>query len=343
VKRKTCINLLILSIFSNSLYAENKAPAERGIHFGEYKDINKTKKDKKKTTDELLADLIDLNKKQLKVQKEIRDILSDEFSPKPKYIEVDGVKCIENSSAKCFKMPMINEVKKIPVIANAYKNPTLENIKKREMWYAKYTDRVLSDVYLKKQAIRDLGNNYPLDIRPTGSIDRTGFDSVVSDKYRINVVKKFNDRFEYNLFLGLNDALDAYSIVHLGLLRKTFKNISLNLIFKNENDKNKWLKKYKIFIQKKLDINIVIDEVAFENFKIETTPSLFLKDKILKKDKLINVGRISKTIFTDKIIDYMLYNKIIKRQDLNAVNSWNNLDDETLRIYYKDKGINYEK
>ena len=135
------------ALASQAANTKQKVKIERGYKFGGLVDNNKSSL-KKKTERELLAELVKLSRAQLKEQKRIREILENEFDPQPKTITLkDGTKCIENSSAKCFKMPMIPEIRGIPAIANAYKNPTLENIKIRELWYAKYTDAVLNDAY----------------------------------------------------------------------------------------------------------------------------------------------------------------------------------------------------
>jgi len=325
---------------------KNSAKIERGFRFG---GVSKEDEElKKKTQKDLLAELVKLSRKQLKEQKRIREILENEYDPQPKMITLkDGTKCIENSSAKCFKMPMINSIKKIPAIADAYKNPTLKNIKKRELWYGTYTLNVLKDSYLKGQAIRELGPKYPLATKPLGTINNIGYDTVIDSKYQKSIVDKHMKNFKINILLGLNKSLDMYSLVRLAYLARDNPNWEINLLFNSQKSKTNWEKQYKNFHTSKYlqKLTAVVQPSAFKKLKVYTTPSVFLQD--LKKDKntLVFIGRITEGDVISRIIEYLIHNKYIQRKDLTSAKAWqSDVAEEVVKDYYNQSlGIKYEK
>lgn len=326
----------------------SKPKLERGFRFGDVTKNSEEENLKKKSQKELLEELVKLSRKQLKEQKRIREILENEYDPQPKIITLaDGTKCIENSSAKCFKMPMINEVKKIPAIAEAYKNPTLKNIKTREMWYGTYTLNVLKDSYLKGQAIRELGPKYPLATKPLGTINNYGYDSLALKKYRKSLVDKHMSKFELNIFIGLNKSLDMYSLVRLAYLIKENPAWNFNLVFNSQQSKTDWEKQYKNFYAARYfkKANAVVQPSAFKEFKVYTTPSIFLKDKKKNKDTLVFIGRATQEDIISRVIEYMIQNKYIKRNDLTASKAWNSSSSENVVEDYFNStlGIKYEK
>lgn len=351
ITKKFFILFFVFSI--NFLHAnqessnETTAKIERGYKYGDGGDINSTKK-KKLSVEEMLSKLLEESIKQTKLQKEIRDILQDEFAPKPKMMTLkDGTKCIENSSAKCFKMPMINEIKRIPVYVNAYQKRDLESMKKKEMWEGKYVSEVLHLAYLKGQAIRELGPKYPLATRPVGTINNIGYDSIVQKRYEQELVNKHAKQFEINIFLGINKSLDMYSLVRLAYLVRDNPKLKFNLIFNSIKAKKQWEKQYPSFFTskflKKLDSYVQPD--SFKEFKVYTTPSVFLKDRKREKDTLIFVGRITQDDIVNRIIEYMIQHKDIKRNDLTASKAWkSDSSEDVVKDYYNETiGIDYVK
>lgn len=348
MSKKITVSCMIALCFASVLSAKIvKADIERGFRFGDVVDNNQTNL-KKASQKDLLIELVKLNRDQLKVQKEIRDILQDEYAPKPKMMTLaDGTKCIENSSSKCFKMPMINEIKKIPVYVKAYTERTLKAMKEKEMWEGKYVSEVLKLAYLKGQAIRELGPKYPLATRPAGTINTIGYDSIVMNKFKKSLVDEQMYNFEINIFIGLNKSLDMYSLVRLAYLIRDNKSWKINLIFNSNSSKNNWEKQYKNFYASKYFKNVfsTVQPQAFKDFKVYTTPSLFLKDIKMKKDTLIFVGRATEADIVSRMISYMIEHKYIKRNDLTAEKAWkSNSSESVVEGYYKNTlGINYEK
>ena len=348
MKKHIIVPAILLSI-AGALFAQDddKSPKiEQGFRFG---DISKSKDDLKKVTEkQLLLELVKLNKKQLKEQKRIREILENKFEPKPKMMTLpDGTKCIENSSAKCFKMPMIDSIKKIPVYVNAYQKRTLKAEKAKDLWEAKYISEVQKLAYLKGQAIRELGPKYPLATTRIGTINNFGLDSVAQSRYEKSIVNKYMHNFEINIFLGINKGLDMYSLVRLAYIVRDNPKWKINLIFKSTKAKNDWEKQYKNFYVSRnlLKLNTIVQPSAFKEFKIYTTPSLFLKDKKLHKDTLIFIGRATEEDIVSRILDYLINKKYIKRNELSRINAWKSPTSEgVVKDYYNDAlGIDYEK
>lgn len=339
--------------FNNFIYADNKqqkenvAKIERGYKYGDTVDTNSTRK-KKLSVEDMLSRLLEESIKQTKLQTDIRDILQDEFDPKPKMMTLkDGTKCIENSSAKCFKMPMINEVKRIPVYVDAYQKRDLVSMKKKEMWEGKYVSEVLKLAYLKGQAIRELGPKYPLATRPLGTLNTMGIDAIVSKRYRKEIVNKNAKKFEINIFLGLNKSLDMYSLVRLAYLIRDFPKLKFNLIFYSNKAKKQWENQYPSFFTSKFlsETDSFVQPKLFKDFKVYTTPSIFLKDKKKEKDTLIFIGRVTEGDIVDRIIGYMIQNKYIKRNELTASKAWeSNSSEDVVKEYYNEQvGIKYVK
>jgi len=350
VKSKN-LSLLFILLSSNISLAiaqdEKKPSLERGIYFGEKPKEKKTKL-KQKTEKELLMELVEIAKQQLKEQKRIREILENEFDPKPKEITLeDGTKCIENSSDKCFSMPIIPEIRGIPAIANFYKNPTKENAKIKELWMAKYTSRILDGAYISNQAIREMGDKYPLARMQTGSYDKAGAYNVALKRYKKEIVNKFADRIIVDIFFGKNRGLDAFSMLKLIEFIEENPKLKMNFIFFDKKSQLWFEKQASNFTRGKvlLTKEYFIDSDSFKKYHIYNTPAILIEDHINKKTSLINIGAINSYIFYDKVIQYLIHNKIIKRNEFRADKVWGSeAAKDYMNTYYKHIiGVKYEK
>ena len=349
-----CLCLLIFFSLFSSLNAEEKKNSgiEKGFRFGNFSEEKESEDEKVEISEDdigkLLKEILKENRKQSKLQKEIRDLIASEINPSPKTITVDGKECIENEDEKCFKMPLIREVRSIPAIKNALTKRDLESVKKQEQWYAKYLTEIIKVGYLKGLAIREMGPDYPLARRPEGTVDAgAGWDAPILENHRRNIFKKELHNFEFNFFIGLNIGLDMYSLSSIANVAKSFPEIKLNLVFKDKKSKIIWEKQYKnLYAAKYLKkLNAVIQPSSFDEFKVYTTPSLFLKDHKNSKNIFLHVGKINQLTLINKTIDYMLQNKFIERKDLSSTKAWNSEGGEKyIENYYRNKlGIKYEK
>ncbi len=340
-------NLFASSSIAKQQAANNQSSIEKGVNFGYTPNVNKKKLLNKKTTKQLLAQLVELNIKQLKVQKHIEALLQSQFDPKPKIITVNGKKCTENSNAQCFRMPVINNIKKIPAIFNFYRHPTLKNAKIKEQWLAKYTNSILNDVYLKEQAIRQLGPKYNLTRNSLGTIDINGMSSLARTEFYKRLVNKYDNRFQYIIFLGVNHNLDMFAMVRLAFFIEDNPKLDVRLIFPSKSIYKDWTKEYKAFSAssyiKKLPVYIKPN--LYKKYKIYTSPSTFVYDAKLSKMTFILTGRFTGGDLYTAMIQYMIHNKIIKRGQLSGFAVWKSKStNKIIKNYYTNfLGIPYEK
>jgi len=348
---------LVLSLYSSCAFAtksisqqqalNHQSSIEKGVNFGYTPNVNKKKLLNKKTTKQLLAQLVELNIKQLKVQKHIEALLQSQFDPKPKWITVNGKKCIQNSSDQCFRMPVINNIKKIPAIFNFYRHPSLANAKIKEQWLAKYTNNILNDVYLKEQAIRDLGPKYNLTRNSLGTIDINGMTDLARTEFYKSLVNKYDNRFQYIIFLGINHNLDMFTMTRLAFLVEDNPKLDIRLIFPSKGIYADWKKEYKDFSASKFlkKLPVYIKPSLFKKYKIYTSPSTFVYDAKTSKMTFILTGRFTGGDLYSSMIQYMIHNKIIKRGQLSGLDVWRSKStDKIIKNYYtKFLGIPYEK
>ena len=166
-------------------------------------------------------------------------------------------------------------------------------------------------------------------------------------RYEQELVNKHAKQFEINIFLGINKSLDMYSLVRLAYLVRDNPKLKFNLIFNSIKAKKQWEKQYPSFFTskflKKLDSYVQPD--SFKEFKVYTTPSVFLKDRKREKDTLIFVGRITQDDIVNRIIEYMIQHKDIKRNDLTASKAWkSDSSEDVVKDYYNETiGIDYVK
>ena len=88
------------------------------------------------TDKQILLAILQEQKKQTAIQEEILKIIKKQTGI-PEMVTINGKKCLANSSADCFVMPVANDALKIPVMAKWIQNPTVENAKEYYKWQAK--------------------------------------------------------------------------------------------------------------------------------------------------------------------------------------------------------------
>jgi len=217
------------------------------------------------------------------------------------------------------------------------------------MWEGKYIQEILKISYLKGQAVRELGPKYPLATRPAGTIELNGADGLALEKLKEKLTNEqmIGGNFELNIFIGLNKNLDMYSFSRFAYFLQDNQNWKINFVFRSSSALAQWKKQYTNFFPSKYfeKANMVIQPKAFKDFDVYTTPSIFLKDKKLNKDTLIFVGKMSQKDVTSRVIEYMIQNEYIKRNDLTASKAWqSDTSEEVVEKYYRrNLGVEYEK
>jgi len=358
MKRLLLVFIFITTSIATQTVAE-KSNIERGWRFGDFKDINNTKKKTKKTAEDLLAEILEVQKKQLKVQNKILKILEEQFNPKPKEIVINGKKCIENSSAECFNFPVIAEAKRIPVLKNWLKNPTIENAAKWQAWLSKYMSQVLNIGMSNVQAITQFGDKYyKHHFLTNGFIDATGYNKALEAKTNSMVLKKYlSKKIQIYIFLGYQSDIDAISIPTLSEFYNKFSNdIEIAVIYLNKDIQTK-LKNIYSFVLKNpikrknlisiLDTNknVFYGEKYFKHFGIYATPSIVVRNLKTNKSQIIQTGKSTMQTIIDNIIEYAKLNKLIpfnymsnhKEFNVDPNNKW--LKEKLKNIYQYDLNL----
>ena len=321
--------------------------AERGFYF--YEDTNNTKKRKivqrcdcKKIIKTL--DSIDKSlKTQTKIQEKILKILEERFDPKPKVIMVNGKKCVANSSAECFDMPLTPEAKRVPVLANLIKNPSLQTAARYLQWQAKYFKQIYRIGDSLPAAVTQFGAKaYPLNYKSSSYNVLNGFDP--RDKAtRIYLNKAIKEnKLHFLVFFGINKDLDIIGVYGIKKRIETYPNVKVQAIFKTP--KSEQIFKDIISIlpanQKLKKIRTIIAPSKFKQLDIFTTPTILVLRN--KKAQALLRGQLQVGLFSDKLWNYLEMNKLIDYKALTDYNSWKN---QNFRqdYYLSTYGVNIDK
>lgn len=315
---------------------------ERGFAYG-------NEKYKEKITDEPLMQIIKLLKEQLQVQKEIRDILKNEYEPEPKIIlNSKGEECIENSSADCFKMPIIAEARKVPVIKDWMEKGDLQSSVNFLQWQSKYFDEISKRAYNNVAAINQFGDEaYPINYNTMGYENATGYASgTLKRKIEKAVLEKHLDEVNFIYFIGENEDADLYAMDNIVKFLKQYgSKIKLQFIFKNEKSFKSFQiagehnKEFMILNNYKMSVN----PEEFSNFNIHNSPSLVAINKKEKTAQTVLVGRASENRTNKMIIMYLRNQGILEDKELNIDKGWKENSDYGKRYIEKLLGADYLK
>jgi hypothetical protein len=350
-------SFLIAQNFPTQGNENKKSSIERGWRFGQFQDLNKTKKTKR-TEAEILEEILKVQKKQLKVQKKVLAILQKQFDPQPKEIVVNGKKCIANSSAECFDYPITPEAKRIPVMANWLKHPTVENAAKYQAWLSKWMGHVFDVGYSNSFAITQFGDKYyKRHFITPGFVDGFGENADFEQKAEEKVIKALKNEIEIYIFLGENSDTDTISIPELTeFYNKYSKNIDIGIIYPNKQVRDKLLRVFKPikdkggkYIKKynsiagilEINKNVFYGNDFFKKFTIYATPTILVRLKKQNEAQSVIVGRASVSDIEDRIVNYLKMKKVIpanyiSNQKEYMVDSNNNYAKEKLynKFYY---------
>ena len=221
--------IVLILIFSTFIFASKKVPVERGWRFGEFnkKEENKTKIDLAK----VLLEILKLQREQLKVQKEILakvKSIDKRVNPKPIIItKPDGTKCVANSSADCFLMPLAKDALRIPVLAKYLQNPTKENAKEWYRWLSEYFRRVsiaTQSYLLVTRELNEVTSKYGFDTF-------SAFNPLINNRFyermkilNLDILARHSKRFKLIFFFGMTKELEKRRI-----LRHTINFVSVIL------------------------------------------------------------------------------------------------------------------
>jgi hypothetical protein len=325
----------------------------------EVKDDNKTKKtikykvspsqkqsmDTQKETNKLLRELIVKMDEQNQRLKKIEDRLNYAFpDTTPKYgINSKGEKCLANSSADCFVMPVIAEGQHLPVLKNFLRNPSPENAKKWLQWQATYFNHISNISYgLRFKYLEEGSEAYPTDTTYTLG-DNLFFSKSESAKAgrEALILKKYKDRFVYLFFIGkdrvFEKVINLYSQV-ANYPTTYLKDVKYAFIFPSKKSYDLFkkdleqLKKqgyegiYKVFSTAPYKVSPDL----YAKYKIRTTPSavVYYKDKKNKKSlhQVITSGTLDVNNIRRGTIEFLKYYGIINPKEMGADKNWATLN-----------------
>lgn len=320
---------------------DNRSRTESGWRFGD-KQLAPLDLEEKKKQKDLLSELVKIAKEQLKVQKKMLKIMQEQFDPEPKEITLkDGTKCIANSSAKCFEMPLEPVAKRIPVLGKWVSDPTKENAKEWLKWQAKYFNEVFKSGNAARFAIAKWGDEaYPTNFKRAGFESTEGIATRVLNSAKKNYLNSLGDKIELFIFFGKSFSLDIMSYNSYSYLLKQIPNIKATLVFNSSKTEETFLEMTHLNTEINHDIlqaKRVIKPSLFSKFGIKATPSFGVFIKETKSFEQIGTGRASATKNIQLILDALEYNGVISHTYMVDYKAWADSDvaSEYYQRYYK--------
>ncbi|WP_456469991.1 hypothetical protein [Caminibacter sp.] len=350
MKKKSLILLLPLALMAADLNNSSAAKKpEQGWRFGD-NPVSKTKglKEDKRTIKQILAEMLKVQKKQLKTQKKILAILEEQFNPKPKVITLpNGKKCIANSSAECFQMPLTPVAKRIPVLKNWLLKRDEKSAAEYIKWQSKYLQEISKAAYAYDFAVTEYGNKVAkVDYSQPGFEETFGYTSVVRNKYNNMLLDKYKNKFKIYLFMGMNPDLDVYSFTSIAKFINSHPKLHYVIVFKNEKEKKAFLDAAKIFpaVKKAVEnknVQISVAGSVFKKLNIYTTPTVSVKLNNTNTVNKIMVGRLN-GVLTQKILNFLKFKGVIKEGENPTYKAWQKAGDYSSKYYdhYYDVNIN---
>lgn len=251
----------------------------------------------------------------------------------PKYwVNSKGEKCLTNSSADCFVLPVQAEAQQVPVLANWLRDPSPTNSKEYLKWQAVYFNHLEKVSYgLRFSFLSEGPEAYPTDaINVYGDNLETPVSDDMASYRKIISLKKIKDKIGLVIFLGgnthLENALDAY--FEVGKLSKdAWAEINKIVVVPNEGAKAS----IKKFLEGTHDswvhafwdkVEIKVDPKLFSKMNIMITPSVAALYKLEGGDQIfqtILTGELNEKRIASATIDFLKYNNIIDPKDFAAV------------------------
>lgn len=280
-----------------------------------------------------LQEMVDLQKQQLELQKKTYLLLQEEYDPKPHMITNEkGEKCIANSSADCFEMPIVAEAKRVPVLAAWIKEPTIENATEYLKWQAKFFNFKFNNGYSLNLAGKQWGDKaYPAAATPEefGSI---GGESV---RYKNELIKSIiaskSKNMNVYILMGKTVGFEIEYPQKVFEIHEELKKLGIGtkIVFKDSES----LSYYKTVIQSSANRtlsprfkeitdlgDVIVSKETFAKIDPHATPYVLLKYKDTKNDvtQAVAVGKDSWYEALQGIYRTLILNNIIKPSDLHG-------------------------
>ena len=341
-------NLNANSLNKNNVSSKHKKP-EQGWRFGDNPEVNSSKKDDKKTIKQILAEMLKVQKEQLKVQKKMLAILQDQFDPKPKMITLpNGKKCLENSSAECFRMPLTPTAKRIPALKNWLLHRDIKSAANYIKWQSKYIKEITKGAYAYDFAVTEYGNKVAqVNYSQPGFEETFGATSVIRHHYTDMLLSQYKDKFKVYIFLGESPDLDVYSFTIIGRFVRAHPDLHYVVIFKNQHEKKAFFDAGKIFFSirdmlKNKNVTFKVSPESFKKLNIYTTPTVSIKLNNSNTLNKVLVGRFNSVLKT-KILNYLRYKNVIKDGTHPTYKAWEKAGNFSKEYYDQYYDVNISK
>lgn len=299
---------------------------ERGWHYQEGNEADKSEKEK--SVQELLAEMLKVQKEQLKVQKNIEKMLQTQFDPQPpKFLNNDGKECVANESGDCYKYPMRPEANWSPALAKMLQNPTIENAIKYKQVEDAHLNHVEDIGYSMKYAA--LNNKQ----KTKTLIDST---SMLSGKYNIYLTRAMSDVLKKHsksmkVYILMSDDGREYLNVRKGILKSLtyLKNANIfpEIVFKDQKAYSTFksvLNRYDSVILEEFEAQeptIIISEKTHSAINPIAYPTYIVKYKDEKDNKsftqIFGAGNSQNSDFIRNLYEILVVQKVVDRSKIN--------------------------
>ncbi len=294
----------------------------------------------------LLREIKDENKAQTKIQTKILKILKDNFDPDPKIIMVDGEECVANSSSKCFDYAslLVPEAKKVPALKEFLSDPySLDKAANYLQWQSKLFNHSFNTGNAIQMAVEQWGSKVNTLGTNRSSYNTTdgALDSTIRKAAEKDYIINLKDKISFNIYLGINPNLDIFSITQIAAILREYKDLNFNFYFKDKKALTLFKESMKVMYSGN-NINWnkskkIIDEEMFKTAGIYTSPSLEIlysnKDKNLAQ--IIATGRVGKTTFKSRVLNFLSFNKLMKLDELSDDKIWKKYGSKFTKDYYQ--------
>lgn len=317
---------IAIGIFFISLLGANEVgPLGKGGGYLNYKD---NKSEETINDKDILLKILEEEKKQTAIQKEILEIIK-KTSGIPQEVVVNGKKCLANSSADCFVMPLANDALKIPVMGRWIQNPTVENAIEFYKWQTKLLNQSIDAGYSLNFASLSMQNpfyGHQIQMQTGGNDSLDQIREIIDSN-----IKKYAKNMELKIMLGKNN-FDLNSTTRIFDIYDNLKALGLRVKFVFEDEKA--LNDFANFHYKAPNENYqknwkklpkedkIISPNSFKSNDIYITPLYILSYLDIKNNKSFNqvVGGGYEKIeeIKNRIKNALLLFKISKPQDFNT-------------------------
>jgi len=321
---------LVINMYSSDLIDKNtnQNDIKRGFHFGEVENIPNKKEDEK-SVKIILTEMLEIEKKQLKEQKRIRELLESQYDPQPKkFINKDGKECIENESEDCYKYPILPSASRTPVLAKFLEDPTsMENAINYKQWEDKHFSHVENIGYGMKYAV--LNNNKKSKTMIDSSSMLSGRHSVYLTNAKADILKKHAENIKIFILMS-NDGREFKSVrngITEAIETLRFININPDLVFPSQEAVANFeniIKKYDSYILKELNDlapNKIVSKKTLDAINPISYPTYLIKYNDKKEKNFIQVfgaGNSQGRDFINNLYEILTLNGVV---DVNEINN----------------------